>query len=116
VAGHRDTIFRSLRDIRKNDMIYFETHSGKFAYRVEGMQIVKPAQVSVLQAGLTRGLTLVTCYPFHYIRSAPDRFIVKARQVVPQNDKRRPVRSRVHSRPLVSRLLSHPSRGDIWKN
>jgi sortase A len=82
IAGHRDTIFRALRDIRKNDLIVFETRAGRFAYRVEGMEIVKPTQVSVLKAGRARELTLVTCYPFRYVGSAPDRFIVKARQVV----------------------------------
>jgi sortase A len=81
VAGHRDTIFRGLREIRKNDLIVFETRAGSYAYRVEGMQIVKPSQVNVLKAGHTRELTLVTCYPFRYIGSAPNRFIVKARQV-----------------------------------
>ena len=90
VAGHRDTIFRGLRDIRKNDLILFETRAGKYAYRVERTEIVKPSQVSVLKAGSTRELTLVTCYPFHYVGSAPDRFIVKARQVVGQEQKRRP--------------------------
>jgi sortase A len=90
VAGHRDTIFRGLRDIRKNDLILFETRAGKYAYRVEGTEIVKPNQVNVLKAGRTRELTLVTCYPFHYVGSAPDRFIVKARQVVGQEQKRRP--------------------------
>jgi sortase A len=81
IAGHRDTIFRALRDIRKNDLIVLETPAAKYAYRVEGMRIVKPSQVSVLQPGRSRELTLVTCYPFRYIGSAPDRFIVKARQV-----------------------------------
>jgi sortase A len=90
VAGHRDTIFRSLRDIRKNDLILFETRRGTYSYRVEGMEIVKPSQVSVLKASQARELTLVTCYPFRYIGSAPDRFIVKARQVVRQDDTRRP--------------------------
>jgi sortase A len=99
VAGHRDTIFRGLRDIRKNDLIVFETRSGKYSYRVDGTEIVKPSNVNVLKASATnaRELTLVTCYPFHYIGSAPDRFIVKARQVVatPGTGKpRRPIRSR----------------------
>ena len=90
IAGHRDTLFRSLRNIRKNDLIVFETRNGTYEYRVEGMQIVKPAQVSVLKASGGHELTLVTCYPFYYIGSAPDRFIVKARQVVQKEDARRP--------------------------
>ena len=81
VAGHRDTIFRGLRGIRKNDLILIETRHGNFAYRVEGTEIVKPDDVAVLHPGHIPELTLVTCYPFYYVGSAPDRFIVKARQV-----------------------------------
>jgi sortase A len=99
VAGHRDTIFRALRNVRKNDVILFETRRGTFSYRVSEMKIVKPTQVSVLNASDARELTLVTCYPFQYIGSAPERFIVKARQITVRQDDtrwhekpRRPVR------------------------
>jgi sortase A len=81
LAGHRDRLFRGLKDIAPGDQIVFETPTGKFAYQVEGTQIVKPTDVGVLKPGVYPELTLVTCYPFTYIGSAPDRFIVKARQV-----------------------------------
>jgi sortase A len=81
LAGHRDRLFRGLKDIAPGDQIVFETPAAKFAYQVEGTQIVKPADVGVLKPGAYPELTLVTCYPFSYIGSAPDRFIVKARQV-----------------------------------
>jgi LPXTG-site transpeptidase (sortase) family protein len=83
VAGHRDTLFRGLRDIRKGDLIDFETLRGSYAYRVESTEVVKPEDVSVLNAGEYPELTLVTCYPFTYVGAAPDRFIVKARQLAP---------------------------------
>jgi sortase A len=81
VAGHRDTLFRGLRNVRKNDTIVFETSSGRYEYQVESTQIVRPQDVSVLEADGHPELTLVTCYPFFYIGPAPKRFIVKARQV-----------------------------------
>jgi sortase A len=81
VAGHRDTLFRSLKDIRKNDVIEFQTLDGRFDYEVGSTQIVTPKDVGVLQPGPQDELTLVTCYPFYYIGSAPDRFIVKAREI-----------------------------------
>lgn len=81
LAGHRDTMFRGLRKIGKNDLIQFETLAGNYTYQVESTQIVKPSTVSVLSPGSHDELTLVTCYPFYYVGSAPDRFIVKARQV-----------------------------------
>lgn len=82
VAGHRDALFRGLRNVRENDRIVFETPGGvTFEYLVKSTEIVKPDAVRVLNAGLYPELTLVTCYPFTYVGSAPDRFIVKARQI-----------------------------------
>jgi sortase A len=81
VAGHRDTLFRELGAIKKDDRIDFQTLGGSYAYRVESTQVVEPHNVSVLKRSRHQELTLVTCYPFHYLGSAPDRFIVKARLV-----------------------------------
>lgn len=81
IAGHRDTLFRELREIRKKDLIRFETLAGNYVYEVESKKVVRPRDVSVLDAGDHSELTLVTCFPFQYVGSAPDRFIVKARQV-----------------------------------
>ena len=83
VAGHRDTLFRSLRKIEKNDLIEFQTPKGNYEYQVESTGIVKPQDVGVLRSGPHPEMTLVTCYPFYYVGSAPDRFIVKARLVSP---------------------------------
>jgi sortase A len=79
VAGHRDTLFRSLRKIRKDDVIEFETLNGTYRYQVEGTRIVTPKDVDVLAASARPEMTLVTCYPFYYVGPAPDRFAVKAR-------------------------------------
>jgi sortase A len=82
VAGHRDTMFRSLRGIRKYDLIRFETASaGSYLYQVSSIEIVGPTDVSVLRSSRDSELTLVTCYPFNYVGSAPERFIVKALEV-----------------------------------
>jgi sortase A len=81
IAGHRDSLFRGLRNVAANDEITFETPDARYVYRVEGTQIVKPEDVGVLKPGPASELTLVTCYPFEYVGSAPDRFIVKARLV-----------------------------------
>jgi sortase A len=82
LAAHRDTLFRKLSDIRKQDRIRLETTHGSYDYVVESLTVVRPSDVSVLRAGPDdRVLTLITCYPFNYIGSAPNRFIVKARQL-----------------------------------
>ena len=51
---------------------------GREVYRVERIWIVEPDDVSVLDPTPSRSLTLVTCYPFYYVGSAPQRFIVRA--------------------------------------
>jgi len=81
VAGHRDTLFRGLRKIQKDDVIEFQTPAGNYTYMVESTEIVKPKDVGVLEASQHPEMTLVTCYPFYYVGAAPNRFIVKARLV-----------------------------------
>jgi sortase A len=77
-AAHRDTFFRPLQRIRAGDEITIATAAGDFRYRVSQTRIVDPSDVSVLAASPDATLTLVTCYPFDYIGSAPQRFIVSA--------------------------------------
>ncbi len=81
VAGHRDTIFRALKEIRKDDVIRFETVTGSHDYVVDATNIVMPDDVDVLRSGKRPQLTLVTCYPFYYVGAAPKRFIVSAHEV-----------------------------------
>ncbi len=78
LAGHRDTVFRGLKDIRKGDLIDLETLAGSYRYSVDWAQVVDPDDVGVLGAGNRPELTLVTCYPFYYVGSAPERFVVRA--------------------------------------
>ena len=128
IAGHRDTLFRGLRMINKDDLILFETLAGNYVYKVENTQVVSPQNVSVLSASEYPELTLVTCYPFYYVGSAPERFIVRARQVSQRQEQQgvadapqdnalqvnRPVPSRplagVH-RPTVKRVTFEVSEG-----
>jgi len=81
IAAHRDTFFRSLREIRAQDRLSFKTPAGIFQYAVESTEVVEPNDTEVLHQAAGQELTLVTCYPFNYIGSAPKRFIVHARQL-----------------------------------
>jgi sortase A len=83
VAGHRDTFFRGLKDLKTNDEIQFSTVNGDFNYVVESLIIVGPEDVGVLVPSAENVLTMVTCYPFYYVGAAPKRFVVRARQVSP---------------------------------
>lgn len=81
LAGHRDSFFRPLHDVRRDDRIVVETLDATYEYLVDSLKIVGPDDVSVLAPTKEPSLTLVTCYPFHYVGNAPRRFIVRARQV-----------------------------------
>jgi sortase A len=78
IAGHRDGFFRGLKDLTIGDAIELETLEGREMYRVERTWIVDPEEVSVLEPTPIPALTLVTCYPFYVVGSAPQRFIVRA--------------------------------------
>lgn len=78
IAGHRDTTFRAVRNLKVGDPILLKTKKGVFDYRIVSTQIVAPDAVWVLNPTDRPVLTLVTCYPFNYIGHAPKRYIVKA--------------------------------------
>jgi sortase A len=81
LAGHRDTFFRALRRIKVGDEIRFTTVAGRFKYRVISLRIVLPNAIEVLKDTQLPTLTLVTCYPFDFIGTAPERLIVHAEMV-----------------------------------
>ena len=79
IAGHRDGFFRPLKDIAVGDELVLETTSESITFVVEELHIVDPSDVWVLAPTDSPAITLVTCYPFYFIGSAPQRFIVRAR-------------------------------------
>ena len=82
ISAHRDTFFRPLRNIRSDDLVTFTTLTGEYRYRVVSTRIVSPDNVAVLDPGDGEILTMVTCYPFYFVGSAPDRFIVRAERIL----------------------------------
>jgi len=81
IAGHRDGLFRPLKDIKVGDEIRFRSSRHEFRYRVTDTSIVRPDDVSVLEPRGAASLTLITCHPFYYVGNAPNRFIVRAERV-----------------------------------
>ena len=81
LAGHRDTFFRPLRDIRIGDGIRFKTRERSFEYRVESIEVVAPTDLRVLESSTGHDLTLLTCFPVYYVGPAPKRLVVRAREV-----------------------------------
>jgi sortase A len=78
LAGHRDSFFRGLGGIRENDLIRITTARSTFDYRVRWDIVVDPHRVDVLDSTAAPSVTLVTCYPFHWVGPAPQRFVVRA--------------------------------------
>jgi len=78
IAGHRDTTFRSVRNLRLGDPLVLTTADRVYRYRITKTSIVNPEDMYVLDPADHPTLTLVTCYPFEFIGHAPRRFIVHA--------------------------------------
>jgi sortase A len=80
LAAHRDTFFRPLEHILPGDEVVLESPAGRHLYRVEWTRVVEPSETSVAEDAGYPALTLVTCYPFRWVGTAPLRFIVRARR------------------------------------
>lgn len=76
IMGHRDTSFLFLQDIKVGEQIKAETLDNDYTYVVTKIDIVKPDKVLEGNEGSKPTLRLITCYPFTYVGSAPDRYIV----------------------------------------
>ncbi|HZO09613.1 MAG TPA: class D sortase, partial [Myxococcota bacterium] len=49
IAGHRDTLFRSLAEVRPGDAVRLLTPDGAFAYAVTHVEVVEPTRLDVLE-------------------------------------------------------------------
>ncbi len=78
IAGHRDGFFRGLKDVSVGDTLEIETVTGTQTYIIDWIRVVGREDVSVLKNESGSALTLVTCYPFYFVGSAPKRYIVHA--------------------------------------
>ncbi|WP_341979175.1 class D sortase [Rossellomorea oryzaecorticis] len=82
LAGHRDTVFKSMGEIEKGDTLSIQMESGTHQYEVFETFIVKETDLSVLQPTSPEEiLTLSTCYPFEYLSSTEERYIINARRI-----------------------------------
>ena len=81
IAGHRDTFFRPLGNIRKHDEITLATFQECYRYRVTWTKVVGPDDTQVLEPSRQSALTLITCYPFYFLGAAPKRFVVRADRI-----------------------------------
>ena len=80
IAGHRDGFFRALKDVRLGDGLDLRLLDRTERYVVSSIEIVAPEDVRVLAPTVEPSVTLVTCYPFYFVGSAPKRYVVHARR------------------------------------
>jgi len=87
LAAHRDTFFRRLGELAPGDLITVDRGGRQYHYQVTSIEVVEPSATEVLQNSPGYRLTLITCYPFHYIGPAPKRFIVFAQMADSPSEK-----------------------------
>ena len=90
LAGHRDSFFRGLQNVRFGDRVELRTLDEDLEYRVIWTKVTTPEDVDVMAPTSRDMLTLVTCYPFHYVGPAPKRFVVRAVRVDPTEPEETP--------------------------
>jgi sortase A len=79
IAGHRDTHFDFIKDLKVGDEIVVTTRAGKTAtFRMTGSAIVHAQASGIDPVGSAPKLALVTCYPFDSVAQAPLRYVVFA--------------------------------------
>jgi sortase A len=104
IAGHRDGFFRGLKDMSLGDTIGISTMERAETYVIDRITIVDRTDVSVLGPRPQASMTLITCYPFYFIGSAPKRYIVQA-SIVDSAPANRPENAR---RPVPTRFEQLP--------
>lgn len=87
LSGHRDTVFRRMGELDIGDIFVMELEYGDFAYEIVETKIVDAEDRSIIvPTAPDEILTVTTCYPFSYVGSAPDRYILNAVPVEQTND------------------------------
>lgn len=87
ISGHRDTVFRGLKDIKEHDRLIVTTEAGSFLYKVKKIRIVDADDQTVLTPKPRATLTVTTCYPFYFLGDAPQRYIISADLISPRTER-----------------------------
>jgi sortase A len=82
LAGHRDSVFRNLGQLKIGDLMTVRTSYGTFVYEVHKIRIVNANDRTVIVPTKDAILTLSTCYPFRFVGNAPKRYVVQAGLVI----------------------------------
>lgn len=78
LSGHRDTVFQELGELKAGSKMYIQFEDVQYEYQIEKTWITDAQDRTVIVEKDAPTLTLTTCYPFTFIGSAPDRYIIEA--------------------------------------
>ncbi len=82
LAGHRDTSFSFLQNLKKNDVLLLQGLNGSVKYYSVRSFLVKRANELYFDSGADNRLTLITCYPFSTVLPGGDlRYLVFAETI-----------------------------------
>lgn len=79
LSGHRDTVFRQFGELEHGDEFHIQMEHGTFVYVIHDHEIVPADDRTVIDPTREEEyLTVSTCYPFNFVGSAPDRYVLYA--------------------------------------
>lgn len=78
LSGHRDTVFQELGELEHGARMYVQFEGIQYEYELKKTWITDAQDRTVIVEKSEPTLTLTTCYPFTFIGSAPDRYILEA--------------------------------------
>nr|WP_245799110.1 class D sortase [Virgibacillus siamensis] len=81
LSGHRDTVFTELGELEVGDQLSLEYKGKTYSYQITKIWITEPDDRTVITKKKKPTLTLTTCYPFDYVGSAPERYIIQSKLI-----------------------------------
>lgn len=81
LSGHRDTVFSELGSLNEGDVLYLEYEEQRYEYEISEIWITDADDRTVIVDKDAATLTLTTCYPFEFLGSAPDRYIIQSKLI-----------------------------------
>ncbi len=85
IAGHRDSFFNGIKNLKLSDVVRIESIGKEQLFQINEINIVTPDEIEWLQNSDQSVLTLITCYPFEYIGEAPKRYIIRAKLILEES-------------------------------
>lgn len=82
LLGHRDSVFKDLGELKLDDTFNITTKNNNLYFQVVDIRILKSDDLSIFNAYDFPSVSLVTCYPFHYLASKTERYVVVGKRLI----------------------------------